>query len=48
MSKLWRQLAIATNWPVLVAVLVLTAVGLVSIWAHSEADVRATQPAAAA
>jgi cell division protein FtsW (lipid II flippase) len=41
MNKVWKQLAIATNWPVLVAVLVLTGIGLVSIWAHSEADLRA-------
>ena len=43
MNKLWKQLAIATNWPVLVAVLVLSALGLVSIWAHSLADPRAAQ-----
>jgi cell division protein FtsW (lipid II flippase) len=43
MNKLWKQLAIATNWPVLVAVLVLSALGLVSIWAHSIADPRAAQ-----
>src|SRR5258706_4398235 len=40
MNKLWKQLAIATNWPVIVAVAVLSALGLVSIWAHSLADVR--------
>ncbi len=34
MNKFWKQLAIATNWPVIVAVLVLSALGLVSIWAH--------------
>jgi len=38
MNRLWKQLAIATNWPVLVAVVVLSALGLVSIWAHSLAD----------
>ncbi len=38
MNKLWKQLAIATNWPVLVAVVVLSGLGLVSIWAHSLAD----------
>ena len=37
-NKLWRQLAIATNWPVLVAVAVLTMLGCFSIWAHSPAD----------
>ena len=39
MSRIWRQLAIATNWPVLVAVLVLSALGTVSIWAFA-GDVR--------
>src|ERR1700761_6982495 len=34
MNRLWQQLAIATNWPVLVAVAVLSAVGLQSIWAR--------------
>src|SRR5215208_2005508 len=43
MNKLWKQLAIATNWPILVAVAVLSALGLVSIWAHSIADPRAVQ-----
>src|SRR6266576_2261988 len=43
MNKLWKQLAIATNWPILVAVLVLSALGLVSIWAHSIADPRSAQ-----
>jgi cell division protein FtsW (lipid II flippase) len=38
MRNLWRQLAIATNWPVLVAVLVLTAVGTLSIWADSQSQ----------
>jgi cell division protein FtsW (lipid II flippase) len=38
MNRLWRQLAIATNWPVLVAVAVLCAVGCLSIWADSRAD----------
>ena len=35
MNRLWQQLAIATNWPVLVAVMVLSSVGIVSIWAIS-------------
>jgi rod shape determining protein RodA len=43
MNKLWKQLAIATNWPILLAVLVLSALGLVSIWAHSIADPRSAQ-----
>jgi len=32
MRKLWEQLAIATNWPVLVAVAILSAIGVLSIW----------------
>ena len=32
MRKLWEQLAIATNWPVLVAVAILSAMGVLSIW----------------
>ena len=35
MNRLWQQLAIATNWPVLVAVAVLSAVGILSIWADA-------------
>jgi len=38
MNKLWQQLAIATNWPVLAAVAVLAALGTVSVWADSPAD----------
>lgn len=38
MNKLWQQLAIATNWPVLVAVAVLTTIGCLSIWADSPSD----------
>src|SRR5271154_6796711 len=37
MNRLWQQLAIATNWPVLVAVVVLSSVGVISIWAVSPA-----------
>jgi cell division protein FtsW (lipid II flippase) len=36
MHRLWRQLAIATNWPVLAAVAVLSSVGAVSIWVQSQ------------
>jgi rod shape determining protein RodA len=36
-GALWQQLAIATNWPVLMAVVVLSAIGWVSIWAHAHA-----------
>lgn len=38
MNAFWRQLAIATNWPVLVAVAVLTSIGVTSIRAHDSAD----------
>jgi rod shape determining protein RodA len=38
MSRLWRQLAIATNWPVLLSVVVLAGIGIVSIAAHSTVD----------
>ena len=37
-NKIWQRLAIATNWPVLVAVAVLSAMGIVSILAASRAD----------
>ena len=37
MNKLWQQLAIATNWPVLAAVAVLSTLGVVSIWADKQA-----------
>ncbi len=40
MRKFWQQLAIATNWPVLVAVVVLSAVGIVSIWGFSPVEGR--------
>src|SRR3984957_2346271 len=35
MRRLWRQLAIAPNWPVLVAVAALSAAGIISIWQQS-------------
>src|SRR4051812_38397670 len=38
MTKLWQQLAIATNWPVLAAVAVLSTLGVVSVWADSPSD----------
>lgn len=38
MRRLWEQLAIATNWPVLVAVAVLSSVGVMSIWADDPKD----------
>lgn len=37
-KRIWQRLAIATNWPVLVAVAVLSAMGIVSILAASKAD----------
>jgi rod shape determining protein RodA len=37
-NKLWQQLAIATNWPVLVSVAVLSSLGIISIWADKPAD----------
>jgi cell division protein FtsW (lipid II flippase) len=39
MNNFWRQLAIATNWPILVAVAVLTAVGCISIAAGGDIHV---------
>jgi rod shape determining protein RodA len=38
MRRLWEQLAIATNWPVLVSVLVLSSVGILSIWVTDRPD----------
>ena len=38
MNRLWQQLAIATNWPVLVAAGVLSALGLMSVYAKSPDD----------
>ena len=38
MNKAWQQLGIATNWPVLVAVGVLSALGVMTIWAHAPTD----------
>jgi rod shape determining protein RodA len=40
MSRLWKQLAIATNWPVLAAAAVLVAIGTISIWADDATDGR--------
>ena len=37
-GRVWQQLAIGTNFPVLVAVVVLCALGVCSIWADSPAD----------
>ena len=38
MNRVWQQLAIATNWPVLVAAGVLSALGMISIWAYDPVD----------
>jgi cell division protein FtsW (lipid II flippase) len=38
MRKFWEQLAIATNWPVIAAVLVLSLTGVVSIWGDNPDD----------
>ncbi len=38
MLKFWQQLAIATNWPVIAAVLVLSSTGVISIWGDNPAD----------
>jgi rod shape determining protein RodA len=34
LNRFWAQLAIATNWPILLAVLLLSFLGTASIWAH--------------
>ncbi len=34
MNRFWAQLAIATNWPILLAVALLSFLGTASIWAH--------------
>src|SRR5688572_29460981 len=38
MHRLWQQLAIATNWPILAAIAVLSSLGVVSIWADKRPD----------
>jgi hypothetical protein len=35
LGRLWWKLAIATNWPILVAVSVLSVLGIISIWADT-------------
>ena len=37
-NRLWQRLAIATNWPVLVAIGVLSALGVLSIWQDTRTD----------
>ncbi len=38
MNRIWQQLAIAANWPVLLAITVLSVLGVMSIWVDSPAD----------
>lgn len=38
LTNVWKRLAIATNWPVLVAVIVLSAMGIITIMAASRPD----------
>jgi cell division protein FtsW (lipid II flippase) len=35
MNRVWRQLAIVSNWPILAAVAILSALGTLSIWADT-------------
>jgi cell division protein FtsW (lipid II flippase) len=37
LQKLWRKLSIAANWPVLAAVAVLSAAGIIAIYAQKPA-----------
>jgi cell division protein FtsW (lipid II flippase) len=37
-TRLWRQLAIGTNWPVLLAVALLSVTGLVTVWFDVKPD----------
>jgi len=37
-TRLWRQLAIGTNWPVLLAVALLSIIGLVTVWYDVKPD----------
>jgi rod shape determining protein RodA len=38
MNRIWQQLAIATNWPILAAVAILSILGVMTIWVDSPAD----------
>lgn len=44
MNAFWKQLAIATNWPVLAAVAVLSIIGVISIWADTHLDANPEWP----
>ncbi len=37
-NRLWQRLAIGTNWPILASVVLLSAIGLVTVWADSKPD----------
>ncbi len=37
-NRLWDRLAIGTNWPILASVALLSAIGLVTVWADSKPD----------
>jgi len=37
-TRLWRQMAIGTNWPVLLAVALLSATGLITVWCDHKPD----------
>src|SRR5688500_849193 len=39
-SRFWERLAVFTNWPVLIAITVLSSLGVISIWADSPRDGR--------
>lgn len=45
MDRIWRKLAIASNWPVLVALTVLTSLGMLSIWAHARTELHPSSDA---
>jgi cell division protein FtsW (lipid II flippase) len=38
LNRIWQQLAIAANWPILAAVTVLSVLGVMSIWVDSPAN----------
>ena len=38
-ARVWERLAIATNWPVLASIMILSTVGIVSIWAYDHARI---------
>src|SRR5262245_12764284 len=44
LGRLWWKLAIATNWPILVAITVLSVIGVISIWADTRDDLHPEWP----